>query len=98
MIATWRWKGAGDMSREKCKTISFSELNDTDEPCADTLIDIETVPAPQRQDYRRRNENVAAGAALCLDCDGTGNAHFFSYKECIACKGSGRSQFTAVGA
>lgn len=80
----------------KTRTISFAELNDTDDPCADTLIDIETVPVPQRRDYWRRNENVAAHAALCLDCDGTGNAHFFSYKECAACKGSGRKAISSL--
>lgn len=56
------------------------------------LIDIESCPVPVRQDYWRRNDNIASGKKLCDECDGTGNQFMYMYSKCPACKGSGLTQ------
>jgi len=71
------------------KTYSLAEHLDLPDEEVIHLVALDTVDVPQRADFDRRNANVLAGLALCDDCDGTGNAHFFSYKQCQKCKGAG---------
>lgn len=73
------------------KTYSLTEHLDLSDEQINHLIDMESVPVPQRRDYFKRNDNVLSGRTLCGACDGTGNEHFWSYKQCKECKGSGHT-------
>lgn len=40
-------------------------------------------------DQARHEDNVAAGRALCVRCDGTGNELYSMYRACEDCGGTG---------
>ena len=63
----------------------YSKLRE-DEIC---LVDLETVPLPQRVDYETRNENISKQEKLCPHCDGTGNEFMYMYHKCSDCYGTG---------